>query len=542
MQEEFDARLYPYGWAEPGFAPDAHWQAAMPLRGSPNKPALAAGYDEYILDAGDGPPDTELRPRSIPMMRESEVPVAKLAESYLLSWRVTPQEYFEFRTPGAFEAERAEVGTETAPGQWQVELDGHRGAALTFELTEQVVGWPGFTIEAPAGTTVELLVHEAHALGGPPLLNTHFDSWSRFVCRDGLNRFETFDFESARWVQLHLHGPAGRAVIRDVHIRRRMFPWPNAPVLHTDEPALQRLFDASVNTLNNSAQETLVDGMARERQQYSGDGGHQMHAVHLAFGERRLVAWFLKTWSQGLTKDGYFLDCWPAYDRLARLVERQLDLTSWGPILDHGVQFNFDCWNHYRYTGDLDAVREPFPRLVRFAQYLQAIRGEDGLLPVEDLGIPSVWIDHIAYQRQRHKQCAFNLYVAGAMERALVPLCQAFGQTEQAKAASAFGRELLAAAVRTFWSADRGLFVNNLPWLAEERGPRTCDRHVLPTYLLDSLCVDTRDIDLQSVFGSLHDRMLHRDRRKGEVPEVGFIICLRNFNFLLSGRPCCSSV
>src|ERR1019366_1755296 len=99
--------------------------------------------------------------------------------------------------------------------------------------------------------------------------------------------------------------------------------------------ALQRLFEASLNTLNNCAQETLVDGMAREGQQYSGDGGHQMHAVHLAFGEARFPAGYVSRGSQGLTKGGYFLDSWPAYDRLARLIERQLDLTGWGPILDH---------------------------------------------------------------------------------------------------------------------------------------------------------------------------------------------------------------
>ncbi len=318
LQEEFDARLYPYDWHKPGFPLDSRWLAAMPLPGSPNRPALSAGYDEYLLNAGDGPPDTELRPRSIPMLREWEVPAAKLAESYRVRWRVTPQEYFEFRTPGAFEAERAELATEAAPGQWQVELDGHQGTALTFEFAEQVVGWPGFSIQAPAGTTIELLVHEAHAPGGPPLLNTHFD-----------------------------------------------------------------------------------------------------------------------------------------------------------------------CWHHYRYTADLEALREPFPRLVGFARFLQTLTGLDGLLPVENIGIPSVWMDHVAYQRQRHKQCAFNLYAAAAMEHALAPLCRAFGQVPQAEAAAQFGRELLTAAVRAFWSADRGLFVNNLPWLSEEKTPRTCDRSLATAVFYD---------------------------------------------------------
>jgi len=155
-----------------------------------------------------------------------------------------------------------------------VELDGTRGAALTFEFQDQVVGWPAFDIEAPAGTIIELLVHEAHAPGGPPLLNTHFDSWTRFICRDGQNHFETFDYESLRWLQLHIHNAKGPVNVSNVHVRRRVFPWPNQPRVTTSEAPLQRLFDASLNTLNNCAQETLVDGMARERQQYSGDGGH----------------------------------------------------------------------------------------------------------------------------------------------------------------------------------------------------------------------------------------------------------------------------
>ena len=104
-----------------------------------------------------------------------------------------------------------------------------------------------------------------------------------------------------------------------------MFDWPNRPRIRCSEPELQRLFDASVNTVYNSDQETCVDGMARERQQYSGDGGHQLLAIRCAFGEPRLSERFLRTFSEGQTPKGYFLDCWPAFDRLARLMQRQMD-------------------------------------------------------------------------------------------------------------------------------------------------------------------------------------------------------------------------
>src|ERR1035437_9429861 len=485
LQEEFDARLYPYGWSGPEFQPDRQWLSAMPLAGSPNKPALSTSYDEYTLNLSGGPADTALRPRSIPLLRESLVPAARLSETLWLEWHSTPEDYFDFRIPNAFSASREQVANETAPGHWRVALDGTRGAVLTFEFQDQIVGWPGFDIEAPAGTIIELLVQEAHAPGGPALLNTHYDSWTRFICRDGQNHFETFDYESLRWLQLHIHNAKGPVSVSNVHVRRRVFPWPNVPRALTSEPALQRLFDASLNTLNNCAQETLVDGMARERQQYSGDGGHQMHAVHLAFGERRLVARYLTTWSQGLTKDGYFLDCWPAYDRLARLIEREMDLTGWGPILDHGVGFIFDCRHHYFYTGDLEPLKEPYPRLISFARYLQDRIGDDGLLPVENLGIPSVWMDHHAYQQQRHKQCAFNLYAGAAMEHALAPICRAFGHPGQAEALEQFGRQLVEATVRRFWSSERKLFINNLPWLDQEVGPRACDRSLSTALLFD---------------------------------------------------------
>jgi hypothetical protein len=356
-------------------------------------------------------------------------------------------------------------------------------------MAEQVVGWPLFTIEAPAGTTVELLVHEAHQPGGPPLLNTHFHAWTRFTCREGVNHFETFDFESLRWLHLHIHNYKGPVTIRNVGTRRRQFPWPQKPLIACNDARIQKVLAASVNTLHNCAQETIVDGMGRERQQYSGDGGHQIHAVYATFGETRLPARYISTFSQGMTPGGYFMDSWPAYDRLARVMERQLQLTGWGPILDHSVGFVFDCYHHYMQTGNLDEVREAFPRLLRFLDYLRSIQGKDGLLPVEHLGIPSVWIDHEAYQQQRHKQCAFNLYTAAMAGTALTTLCKAFSESQWEQVSREFSQSVHRACVNQFWSKRHEVFVNNLPWLDRESQMRTCDRSLATSVLYD-FCPD----------------------------------------------------
>lgn len=487
LQEEFDARLHPLGWDTVEFKPDANWLPAMALQCGSDKPAGASTYPGGDSMENVNPARSSLRVRQIPPVRESEVAALRLADAGRVDWLRDPLDWFEFRMPNTHRLQREPVAKGQAHGQtsWQLPATpGRQGVFVTFEFKEQIVGWPHFTIDAPAGTIVEVMPQESHDPKGPAWLDTHHFSWSRFICREGENRFEAFDYESLRWLQLHVRGASRPVTIREVGVRRRMYPWTHEPHIRCSEPALQRLFDAAVNTLYNSAQETCVDGMGRERQQYSGDGGHQLLAVR-CLGEPRLSARFLRTFSEGQTPEGYFLDCWPAYDRLARVMQKQVEGAYWGPLLDHGIGFAFDNWQHYWETGDREALAESYPRLVRFAAYLESLRGKDGLLPVEDLGIPAVWIDHVAYKQQRHKQCAFNLYAAAMFKHALAPLAQAFDDRQRAERFARLGDELLAATVRRYWSPERGLFVNNLPWLAEEGSPRFCDRSLATAILFD---------------------------------------------------------
>lgn len=479
LQEEFDARLHPVGWDTPEYQPGAQWVPAMELRGSATTPAIFAGGPEYLLGADDASQQTAtgqitppiapaLRPRSIPLLRETIV-AAERVETGRVTWHRDPNDWFESRMPGCFTIapDPTVAGAVPAPNE---------GFYYTYRLPEQMVGFPRLRIEAPAGAIVELIVRESHdPLNGPRWLDTYIFHWTRFICREGVNEFETFDFESFRWLQLHVRNAARPVTIREVGCRRRQYPWPHRAEIKCAEPALQRLFEASINTLHNSCQETVVDGMGRERQQYSGDCGHQLHAVRAAFGDTKLSARYLTTYSQGLTLDGFFLDCWPGYDRLARLMQRQMGATIWGPILDHGIGFVFDCWNYRMETGDRAALEEPYPRLQRFARYLAGLRQADGLLPVENVGIPSVWIDHHAYRHQRHKQCAFNLYAAAMLQHALAPLAELFG--DDPAPARQLGRELQTATVARFWDRRQRLFVVG--------DDRLCDRSLATAILFD---------------------------------------------------------
>jgi alpha-L-rhamnosidase len=495
LQEEFDARLHPQGWDTAAFSLTPEWTAAVPLDCPADKPASCQRAHMWAGDSIDraDPAKSSLRLRQIPACMEQNVPAARMVESGRVEWLRDPADWFESRMPGCFRLHRG-----PAAGELPATPLPSQGAYAIFEWKEQMVGWPYFTIDAPAGTVVELMTQESHDPARTGWLDTHHFSWSRWICREGVNRFQAFDYESLRWMQLHVRGAARPVRIVDAGVRRRQFAWPVPPHIRCADPALQRLFDASVNTLRNSAIETIVDGMGRERQQYSGDGAHQLHAIRYAFGETRICRRYLRTFSEGLTPGGYFMDCWPAYDRLARVAQKHMDGAYWGPLLDHGVGFLFDCWNHYFETGEKEAIEEPYPRLLRFAAYLESLLDAAALLPVENLGIPTVWMDHIAFRQVRHRQCAFNLYAAAALEHALAPLAELFGEADRARHFRDLGKRIQAGAVRRYWSRERGLFVDNLPWAGEEGAIRLSDR-TLATAILFDQCPGTTGASVRAL-------------------------------------------
>ena len=507
LQESFDARLYPYGWDEAGFEQDSDWVAAAETSEGGDKPSVCTSGKDYLWGSYAIGDNQQIRRRSIPLMEEYEFPVSGLEESVWLEWKRPVEDFFDANAYDCFEVVRQPSARETGEGVWTVSPDAGRAAVLTFSFKEQGVGWPQFSIDAPEGTVVELLVHEAHEVGGPALMNSHFNSWTRFVCKEGLNRFETFDFESFRWVQLHIRNFDRPVTVSSVGMRRRVYPRTVKPEVRISDPVIQKVMDASINTLNNCAQETLVDGMARERQQYSGDGSHQLHSVFQILGDSALPFRYVNTFSQGSSIEGYFMDSWPAWDRLARLIERQMGLSGWGPIIDHSIGFCFDCRHYYMYTGDLQGLEEVYPRLVKFFNYLKGLTDKDtGLVPAENLGLCTVYIDHLAYRKDRHKQLPLNLYIAAMCSDALAPLCREMGDLSVAEEVEEYGREVLAACRARFWDPVRETFVTNLPWEKEEGGPRYDDRS-LSTALIYDLCPEGKSCASLEILASRPDEL-----------------------------------
>ncbi len=408
LQEEYDATLAQHGWNQIEFVPDEPWHSACEISGASSQSSFGSNRTTYDEDTRCISPElTTITPRRIGMMRERDLE-ATLVAAREIKWQGDPNDWFDFRIPVGYEifTEPTDLDDLFHTPRTDVCL------LLTYALPKEVVGFPFFELESNKSIRVELIVNESQA-EGQELLDTHFYTWSRFISDPKQVDYECFDYECCRLIQLHLSIPEGAKFrVHQVGIRERVLLDSSLPVPTTEEEGLNLLFEASAQTLLNSAQETIVDGMARERQQYAGDCSHQLHAVRLGYGEHELSRRFLEQYGHGQMLNGVWFDSWPGYDRYARLAQRQIGATGWGSLVDHSMGFVIDHVNHWLETGDRLPFEANRSKIEKFERYLNTIRDDQGLLKVDDIGAEAVWIDHDAYQAQTHKQLALNLYWA----------------------------------------------------------------------------------------------------------------------------------
>jgi len=137
------------------------------------------------------------------------------------------------------------------------------------------------------------------------------------------------------------------------------------------------------------------------------------------------------------------------------------------------------------YTGDKEGLTEVLPRVFRFAEFLKTIIDDDGLLKVVDPGVPSVWMDHVGFNKQSHKQCSFNLYTAAMFSGPLIKLLNLSGEKKASEEYKKISKSIIKSTVRKFWHEDSGMFIDNLPWCENEKEYRTHDRTHATAVLFD---------------------------------------------------------
>lgn len=466
LQEEYDARE----------EDNVIYENAMELRGPANKPSYVNGYGDYLFRASPANrKDAMIRKREIPMPVEYHVN-GSLFHCGTVTWKRNPDDWFRFRVPDCFDI-REGLEVEQDGDGYSFIMPEEDAAYLTFVMPEEGVGYIDFEVDAPEGTIIEAIVQESHDKNKTLWLDSSYYAWVRFICKEGHQHFMSFDTEAIMYLQLHIRNAKGKIKITNPGLFRRVYPTMQPPVLETDDKEIQKLFDASINTLRNSIIENVCDGMGRERQQYAGDGAHQVSAFSYIYGAHEpVMGRFFETFTDGITSDGYYLDCWPGYDRTVRMSQVQLGMTGWGPILDHTLQLILESYRHYLHTGNDELLQKSYQDFLKFHRFSLGFMDEEGLFKVENLVKVGVWLDHTAFRKGRDRRCPYNLYYAGMLENALAPICEHFGEVSLAQELRDLAAKIVDKVKEIYYDATQKVFIDNKPFIEEDGYETVSDR------------------------------------------------------------------
>lgn len=478
LQESFDARFDPVGWNAPNYD-DSDWLNAKEWQLDPNKPMIARkGNDLVCYDIPDDSSFT-MTERDIPFLRETREQAAALVAAGCIVWKRPPEEYFDHHLDDAFTEVKSDAFFSNSPGSasfpYRMTVQSGCSIVAVYALAEEMTGFPYVTIKAPEGTIVELIFSESRFPDTLMLPAPIFGPWNRLITRAGVTTFETFDYEAFKYLAVLVRGEPGEAEIIDAGIIRRTYPFANQPDFKCSDDLLNRLHAAAVNTALNVSLETIVDNVARERQQYSGDVGLTKLAHYLGFGDYELPRRMIRTFASGQSAEGWFMDCFPASDRLERLWQKALGLSYWGPLIDHGMGFLSDVYHYVMHSGDMTILEDLYPRFLKQDLWLQSLEDEHGFIAVSGHALHTVWVEHLGFEQEKHKHLGINMIHYEYLQK-LAVVARWMGDEavcEKCDERSAKLKDRLSA---RYYDATAGAFIDNLPWLNEEAGIRMHDR------------------------------------------------------------------
>ncbi len=182
---------------------------------------------------------------------------------------------------------------------------GKTGRFLVIDLGREEVGLLTFTLDAPAGTILDI-AHGEHIDDGrvrAAIGNRNFAD--RYVCRDGPQTF-TLPFRrlGARYIEVHFSNYDRPIRLNYVGLRPTVLPVDFAGAFTCSDSLAEKIFAIGVRTLHLCMHEHYEDCPWREQALYAFDSRNQALYGYYAFGNYDFAAASFELLGRGLQQDG----------------------------------------------------------------------------------------------------------------------------------------------------------------------------------------------------------------------------------------------
>ncbi len=401
-----DARRDTGDWTAVDFD-DSGWPVAVPLAASAWAP---------------------MQPRSIPLLRESGVENLRIVEAVKAA----------------------------AKSGWvaeQLPLELAAGARVVIDCGREVQAYTVLDFDAREGSRLELdqaaRFFDTHGFskatfGGAP---------NRYTAREGRQTYMTTDTFGCKYIQLAV--TEGRITLRGLRVVDRLYPFDRLGRFASSDDLLDRIWQIGVRTVEVCSEDAHVDCADRERAQWLADGclmGYPVARVSLAgpgaggqprYADSRLLRNLLRHVALSQLPDGRLQPMRPS---------------EYAAPNRHGVIDDYSClWiqavaDLYRREGDLELVRELWPRVARAVDYFLGRITDRGLVQ----GVEFVYFNNpLVYAAC--EGATLNAYFYRALRDA-GELAQAVGDRAKAASFELAAERLYTAYQQQLWNESAGSY------------------------------------------------------------------------------------
>jgi alpha-L-rhamnosidase len=456
--ESFDARAFPTRWLNADFD-DSGWDAVQVLETS-------TGGAEGAFGGLVTRPFPQLSASGIPQLPETFVPVHDMRWARRLhpdpSLPIEQRAYEEALSP-------LPEGT-VRQGADGLHLKAGEDVALLFDFGRLLTGTVAFTLNAPAGTEIEIAVaeqirgewdevgpvEEARIVRRPVLgLDAHV---TRYVARGGGEQFERFFWQAVKWLQISVRGASEPVHFSQLGVVHSTYPVETVGSFACGDDVLDPLWSVGAATLQLCMHDGWEDCPSREQRQWLGDATVEQLVGQVAFGPavNALNAKFLRDVAASQRPDGLTQMFAPGNHRSDGLL-----------IPDWTLQWILNARQHVLWSDDLATIEAIFPAIERALAWFLRLRGASGLIA----DLPYWHFMDWAGVGRAGEACTLNAQFAGCLTAA-AEMADCLARPRVAAHYRAAAGEVQAALNTRHWDARRDVYVDCVDPVTGAQDPR----------------------------------------------------------------------
>jgi hypothetical protein len=447
--EIYDAQRDIDGWNLPEFD-DAQWQQVQiisPISG--DQPPLNSPY-----------PWENLVPRDIPMFLEEEVAPAAVTmigevQNLAPGLAQSPAHQMSLETPGPLKnctVEDAKSLT-TKPGGAVVirttplgESEG-RSAVLVLDFGREVTGYPRLELEGVQGGIIDMGVSESLTQGRVTPTHNGLHG-NRYVMKNGFQRWEAFEWDGFRYLQLTIRYCPRPVKLRKVALNFTSYPVGRRGAFESSDALLNKIWEMSRYTVQLCMQDGYTADANREQRQWVGDAYVETKVNYAVFGDAKLAARLLRQIAQSQRSDGIIMMFYPG--------DGQSGVLNLFNIKDFVLHWISTIWEYYRFTGDEELVRELYPHAVEALEWFEKRVDARGLLSHITLWVFGDW----APLDRRDRNTILNALFYNAL-RETAQMAALVGEETVRDRYETLAARVKAAINEHLWDEWRGVYVDS---------------------------------------------------------------------------------